>query len=517
GVIIKLDNITERKKLIVDLQSSNQLMSAILEETPSVIFIKDVNNDFRYVSVSNEFCTGAAHKTREEIIGFTDYEIFDTETADKFRKDDLEIIKNSHGKVIDVGEETVIRDNVTYSFITKKIILELPNQSQLLIGQTTDITNIRRLNESLIIAKEKAEESDRLKMAFLANMSHEIRTPLNAIIGFSELLQMSEDPAESAEYMNIINVNNELLLRLINDILDLSKMESGSFEIEMSEFDMVKLFREELAAAQNRCSNPNIAVVGECSLSEFVILFDKNRLLQVIKNFVSNAIKYTERGTITIKLDHEDGGIKIAVQDTGIGIDESKHYLVFERFEKLDSFAQGTGLGLAISKAIIATLGGKIGFESKKDVGSTFWAWVPCEQIKNTQSVAPAPMKISAKSTSQNKVKILIAEDIDSNYLLICAFLKDYELTRAYNGQEAVDLCRKNEYDIILMDMKMPVLDGIGATAEIRKFNDTIPIIAVTANAFEQDRKRAKDAGCSGFVAKPVSKVLLIEAINSFI
>ncbi|MGL5271871.1 MAG: hypothetical protein ACRC8J_00105, partial [Phocaeicola sp.] len=134
GVIIKLDNISERKKLIVDLQSSNQLMSAILEETPSVIFIKDVNNDFRYVSVSNEFCTGAANKKREEIVGFTDYEIFDAETADKFRKDDFEIIKNSHGKVIDVGEEVVTRDNVTHSFITKKITLELPNQSQLLIG-----------------------------------------------------------------------------------------------------------------------------------------------------------------------------------------------------------------------------------------------------------------------------------------------------------------------------------------------------------------------------------------------
>lgn len=227
------------------------------------------------------------------------------------------------------------------------------------------------------IAKRKAEESNRMKSAFLANMSHEIRTPLNAIIGFSELLKETEDPAEREEFTQIINTNNDLLLRLVNDILDLSKIEAGNMQIKPETFDVVALFNKEYVSLRNRNKNSELNIIQNCNVTDIYVKIDKNRFLQVLTNFLTNAIKYTPSGSITMGLESLNGGIKIYVKDTGIGIAKEKQQLVFERFEKLDHFAQGTGLGLSISKAIVLALGGEIGFDSKEGEGSLFWAWFP--------------------------------------------------------------------------------------------------------------------------------------------
>ena len=240
------------------------------------------------------------------------------------------------------------------------------------------VENLKGINEELIRARDKAEISEKLKMAFLANMSHEIRTPLNAIVGFSELLQTCDDEIEKQEYMTIINNNNELLLRLVNDILDLSKIESGTIEIKNEKFDIVELFNASFAHFHGKCG-PNISLSQRCTLKRCIVELDKSRVSQIYANFVSNAMKYTREGEVIMGLDYVDNGLMIYVEDTGIGIDEDKKHLIFRRFEKLDTFAQGTGLGLAITKAIVETLGGKIGFDSEKNVGSRFWAWLPCE------------------------------------------------------------------------------------------------------------------------------------------
>lgn len=268
-----------------------------------------------------------------------------------------------------------------------------------------DITERVDLINDLKKAKNKAEESDKLKMAFLANMSHEIRTPLNAIVGFSEMVQYASTPAERDEYISIINTNNELLLRLIGDVLDLSKIESGSIDIYCEETDVIALFNDIFTSLRSRCTNPLIEMNFQYSMGSCMAVIDKNRMAQIANNFLSNAMKYTSEGKITLLLEYINGGLKIAVQDTGIGIDSSKHHLIFCRFEKLDSYARGTGLGLAICKAIVDDLKGEIGFDSAFGVGSTFWAWIPCEAVVDDPEIIEPAKKKSRKGKRKNKSK----------------------------------------------------------------------------------------------------------------
>ena len=245
-------------------------------------------------------------------------------------------------------------------------------------GITINNTKWEKMIEELKTLKDKAELSDRLKSAFLANMSHEIRTPLNAIVGFSELMMSCDDPEEKEKYINIIQSNNELLLRLINDIIDLSKIESGVLEYRSEWFNIGKVCEELYATILPRVKSPDVELrMGDTNPDAWAS-FDRNRLKQVWMNFLSNAAKCTVSGFIKAGYGFERNGLRIYVEDTGIGIPEELHHKVFNRFEKLNEFAQGTGLGLAISKAIVEAAGGEVGFTSTLGAGSTFWAWLPC-------------------------------------------------------------------------------------------------------------------------------------------
>jgi signal transduction histidine kinase/ABC-type amino acid transport substrate-binding protein len=360
--------------------------------------------------------------------------------------------------------------------------------------------------------KTKAETADKLKSAFLANMSHEIRTPLNAIVGFSELLQNTEDPAEKQQFVNIINQNNALLLSLIGDILDLSKIESGAMSLKPEHFDLTEVYSEIFNVLKERYSKPDVEFRMDNPLPKCIIFQDKERTKQVIWNYLTNAVKYTNAGFICLKLESVDGGVKITVQDTGIGIPADKHDRLFKRFEKIDDFAKGTGLGLSICKAIVEKMEGRIGFTSEEGKGSTFWAWIPGIPNEDVDTNSGEPLvsepKVlqSASETMASKVRnILIAEDNDSNFLLDKALLKDYSITRAITGVEAVSLAGKIRFDIILMDIKMPQMDGLEATRKIREFDKVVPIVALTANAFDSDRENALKAGCNAFLSKPFS------------
>ena len=244
-------------------------------------------------------------------------------------------------------------------------------------GITINNTKWEKMIQQLKELKEKAELSDRLKSAFLANMSHEIRTPLNAIVGFSELMVTCDDPEEKKEYINIIQSNNELLLRLINDILDLSKIESGIIERRKENFNLAKVCNELFVTIQAKMTNPNVELRLDGPNSECWVLLDRNRLKQVWMNFLTNAVKCTKSGYIKMGYGIEREGLRIYVEDTGIGIPDDLHDKVFTRFEKLNEFSQGTGLGLTISRAIVEAAVGEVGFTSKLGVGSTFWAWLP--------------------------------------------------------------------------------------------------------------------------------------------
>jgi len=349
-------------------------------------------------------------------------------------------------------------------------------------------------------------------------MSHEIRTPLNAIVGFSELLQTTEDKEDKVEYMQIINSNNKLLLKLIEDILDLSKIESGSVELSLERFDFCTFFSEIYSTHKTRFECKDIEFNLINPYKKCIVLLDKNRLLQLISNYINNAIKFTISGHINMGYLYEDGGIKVYVEDSGIGIQEEKQIELFQRFGKMDEFAQGTGIGLSICKAISESMKGKVGASSKPGEGSTFWAWIPCEadidhlgDNDNKNYHSNSNQEYNDSNLTKN---ILVAEDNDSNYTLIKSMLKDCELTRVVNGKMAVELAKKNKYDAILMDIRMPIMNGIIATKLIREFDKDTSIIAITANAFEADKKEALNAGCNDFICKPINKKRLELAIS---
>ena len=372
-----------------------------------------------------------------------------------------------------------------------------------------DVTELKQTEKSLIEAKNKAEVSDRLKSAFLANMSHEIRTPLNAIVGFSNLLAETDDIAERREYMQVVEENNDLLLKLISDILDLSKIEAGTFEFNYGMVDVNRMCEEAVRALSLKVQDKPVELLFGDHEAQCCIVGDKNRLLQVITNFINNAVKFTEQGSITLGYRREAGDLLFYVEDTGKGISEEHLRTVFDRFVKLNSFAQGTGLGLSISKSIVEQMGGHIGVESEEGRGSRFWFTIPAVACNAGPDDEPSVVAEAPHPVSRQDGKLpllLVAEDTDSNFLLVSLmFRKEFDIVRAVNGEEAVRICREMKPAAILMDIKMPVMDGLEATRRIRAFDPVVPIVAVTAFAYDRDRQKALAAGANEYVAKPLS------------
>ncbi len=380
GSVLKIVNITDKRKIILELEraknsaeKTNRLMQNIYDRLPCMLFIKDVTDDYRYIVANSYFCK-ALGKPGNMIIGKTDFEIFSRNEAERFRADDTIATGMKEPHIFEedtywLGKHTVWQ--------TTKSVMEAINGHKIIIGLSLDVTDKIESYKELEEAKEKAEQSNKLKSAFLANMSHEIRTPLNAIVGFSNLIAYSDNNEEKREYYNIININNELLLHLIGDILDLSKIEAGMLELKPEQFNVEELFVSLKYTFARRVKSSDVKLICETPGKDTFVYLDKNRFTQVITNFANNAVKFTPKGEIRIGYIHENEGVRIYVSDTGIGIAPDKIGKVFERFEKLDDFAQGTGLGMAICKAITDASGGTIGVESKFGYGSTFWAWFP--------------------------------------------------------------------------------------------------------------------------------------------
>lgn len=418
----------------------------------------------------------------------------------------------------------VLENNATdysYSSFTYSAVEDEAGNVVVITFIQRDITEDIIYQQNLITAKNKAEEADKLKSTFLANMSHEIRTPLNAIVGFSELLTETDDAEEKFEYKQLIETNSEILLKLIGDILDLSKIEVGSIDINRQKLNLCQLCDELYRSFQQRIKNPKVILKLINPYTKCVANFDKYRFMQIFTNFATNAIKYTPQGEIVMGYECMPGQVRIYVKDSGIGIPEEKKNRIFSRFEKLDTFAQGTGLGLSICKAIADATGGEVGFKSKANIGSEFW-YIGYTDVEYVEKSEVADEDLNNKSTehlsadSPVKIKdlnILIAEDNDSNYLLIKKLLKDNQLTRTITGVEAIEKIKAQTFDIVFMDMRMPVMNGLEATSLIREFNQTTPIIALTANAFDSDRENALAAGCNHFMTKPVKKRELMDLL----
>lgn len=424
------------------------------------------------------------------------------------------------GSKVMVNEEfKILNVNDEYEWIEKNACVESCDENgeiKSIISTAKIITDRKRIEQELIIAKEKAEESNHLKSTFVANMSHEIRTPLNAIVGFSTILSETEDIEERKQYVQIIENNNDLLLQLIGDILDLSKIEAGSLEFNLTPVNLSEMLDEIYHSTMLKIKDKNLELKLTKDLKNYNILTERNRVTQVITNFLTNAIKFTPSGTIEFGCKISDSNqnmIYIYVKDSGIGIAKKSLEDVFDRFVKLNSFAQGTGLGLSICKAIIERIGGEIGVESDEGVGSTFYFTLPYSPIKaskKTQIVKPKEILISPNK----KIKLLIAEDNESNFLLFKSILRhDYDIIHAKNGKEALELFIKEHPDLILMDINMPIMNGEEATAKIREISTSVPIIAVTAYAYSSDKERLLQNGFDDFSPKPIIASQLKENI----
>lgn len=494
----------------------NILMDTILSNIFVVTIVKNIFDGFKYIyfnKAAEEFTGTCA----SDILGKTDFDLFpDVRRAHEVRTEDYHTIKNNRSEKYMVEYEKPDGEIRIVNIIRLLITNPDPGASPLLLVMLWDMTEQRQHEIDL----HKALEADKMKNAFIANMSHEIRTPLNAIVGFSQLMIESDNASEQMEYNTIINNNCDMLLQLINDILDFAKIESGTLTYNLVEVELKDICQGVYVTQSLKMTSDVALLYNADSLPSVRILTDPQRVEQVLLNLLSNAIKCTTVGFISLSYELLENYVKVSVTDTGIGIPREKQACIFERFVKLDDFRQGTGLGLSICKMIIDRLGGEIGLESKVGAGSTFWFTLP---LKDPQQIIESTLQ-SQKAREDipealpGQFTLLIAEDVLENYLLLQAILKkQYRLIHASNGLEAVDMYKVYAPDLVLMDIKMPVMDGFQATMEIRKLSADIPILALTAFAFEKEKEKAKHYRFTDYLVKPVDILLLKHKIKYYL
>jgi PAS domain S-box-containing protein len=422
-----------------------------------------------------------------------------------------------------------------------EILFNEGNMPIKMIGTIQDITERKQIEEELLIAKEKAEESDRLKSAFLANMSHEIRTPMNGILGFAELLKEPNlTGEEKLEFIGIIEKSGVRMLNIINDIIDISKIESGLMKVSLSETNINEKMKFIYTFFKPEAESKKILLSHTNSLlsKEIIIKTDQEKIYAILTNLVKNALKFTQTGTIEMGYNlkavkpkkvgmsgylFEPYEIEFFVKDTGSGIDKEHIAIIFERFrqssESLTRNYEGAGLGLSISKAYVEMLGGKIWVESEVGIGSTFYFTIPYNGAEFTTETETITHPIAEEKGEIKKLKILIAEDDEISAKLLTRTTKTIgkEVLRVRTGAEAIEICKNNpDIDLILMDIQMPEMDGYKTTQLIREFNKDVIIIAQTAYALSSDLDKAIASGCTDYISKPVNKVELLVLLQKY-
>ena len=383
----------------------------------------------------------------------------------------------------------------------------------------------KKLNEYEEKAK-KAEQASRMKSLFLANMSHEIRTPLNAIEGFSRVMAETDSPEDRMKFMEIIESNNGRLLALIDDILDLSRVEAGEISIKKGMTDLNDLCHSLQNIFKFRCPD-SLQLIWNKPNMKVTLNTDANRVTQVMSNLIGNALKHTVKGSITYgyRLINDGSEVEFFVTDTGSGIDPNDLENIFCTYVSRDADAQnGYGLGLALCKTIVEKMEGRISVQSRLGEGSTFRFVLPFEgtiggMTKNSRTTTNSrTIRSTTMTNMQNAPMILVAEDEDSNFELVRIVLsKRYRLMRAVNGIEAVTLCEDEHPDLILMDIRMPGMNGLDATRIIKEVNHDIPVVALSAYAFDENIREAKAAGCDDFMAKPFRVEDLLDMVEKYV
>ncbi|PIQ35223.1 MAG: hypothetical protein COW63_01445 [Bacteroidetes bacterium CG18_big_fil_WC_8_21_14_2_50_41_14] len=514
-IIGMVEDITEKKKIHNEIKFQADLINNVGQ----AVIATDLLGKVTYWNNAAEKIYGWSSS---EAIG---QNIVDLTPARQSNEQAIDILKKlSSGKTW-AGEFYVRRkDGSSFpALVTDTPILDSNGELTGIIGISSDITERKHAEMELIEAKEKAEESDRLKTAFLNNVSHEIRTPMNAIVGFSGFLNDPDlKPNKRQEFTDIIIKSSEHLLAIIDDIIRIASIESGQEKIQKNEINInliCDLIKDQFSSKANE-KNVTLSLIPGLTGDEADIITDATKLTQILTNLIGNALKFTHQGYINYGYKLKNSQLEFYVEDSGIGIPLDMQEKVFDRFRQIETTATrnfgGSGLGLSISKAYVEILGGKMWLTSEMGKGSVFYFTIPYKKT-NPKKLPDIPSVKGLDFEFKTTKTVLIAEDEISNFILLEEMLLDsgINIIRAVNGLEAVRLCQLNpNIDLVLMDIKMPEMDGYEATKRIKEFKPDLPIIAQTAYITEADRVKALACGCSDYISKPISKRLLLSKIN---
>jgi len=513
-------DITQIKKAQEIIAQEKMLLRTLIDNIPDIIFIKD--REGRRIMSNRAEIEYTGFKSELELLGKTDIDLFPDETGRRGYNDDMEVI-NKGVRIINREEDLRDSNGKKIWVITTKVPL-YSNEGYItgLVGISRDITKLKETTIELEKAKQKAEESNRFKTAFLSNITHEIRTPMNSIVGFTSLLDdKSLDDETRNSYISVIKQSSTQLLNIVNDIIEISNLEAGIIKLSLQDVNINKMLENLFVQFRDKADQQKLEFVLKPGFkdTELIVNTDPTKFLQVMTNLLSNAFKYTTKGKIEFGYIVEKEQLKFFVSDTGPGILPEHREKIFDRFFRIEHSSnqkrEGTGLGLAISKGYVELLGGRIWCESVHGKGSTFFFTIPHHQI-----FAGKEKKHYDKLDTTACKTILIAEDDYNNYLFINILLtkNGFNTIHAINGKEAVEIIKSGvKVDLIIMDIKMPEMDGYEATQIIKKLNPDLPIISLTAYALPEDREKSLDAGCVDYLTKPVSLESLINIVKKYI